>query len=52
MGLERVPFILVRINEELLERESSDPVQKTEINGGKGPAELTMRHPSIRKSWH
>jgi hypothetical protein len=28
------------------------PVQKTEINGRRGSAALTTRHPSIHKSWH
>jgi hypothetical protein len=31
--MERGPFSLVRITEELLEREEAAPVQKTEING-------------------
>jgi hypothetical protein len=33
VGLEGGPFSLVRINEELREREVAAPVQKTEING-------------------
>jgi hypothetical protein len=38
--VERGPLSLVRINEELLERQEA------------GSAALTTRHPSIRKSWH
>jgi hypothetical protein len=52
VGLERVHSALVRINEELLERKVAAPVYKTEINDRKGSAALTMRHPSIHKSWH
>jgi hypothetical protein len=33
LGLERGPFTLVRIIEELLERNVAPPVSKTEING-------------------
>jgi hypothetical protein len=33
VGLERCPFSLVRIIEELLERKVAAPVYKTEING-------------------
>jgi hypothetical protein len=33
VGLERGPFSLVRITEELRERKIAAPVQKTEING-------------------
>jgi hypothetical protein len=42
----------VRVNEELLERTVAAPIYKTEINGRRGSAALTTRHPSIRKSWH
>jgi hypothetical protein len=37
----------VRINEELLERKVAAPVKKTEINGCRGSAALTTRHPSL-----
>jgi hypothetical protein len=37
---------LVRINEELLERNIVAPVYKTEINDRRGSAALTTRHPS------
>jgi hypothetical protein len=47
-----VHSVLVRINEELLERKVAAPVQKTEINGRGGSGALTTRHPSILKSWH
>jgi hypothetical protein len=43
---------IVRINEELLERNVAAPVQKTEINDRRGSAAPTTQHPSIRKSWH
>jgi hypothetical protein len=39
-------------NVEQLDKEVMAPVYKTEINGCGGPAALTTRHPSIRKSWH
>jgi hypothetical protein len=52
VGLERDPLSLVKINEELLERKVAAPVEKTEINDRWGSATLTIRHPSIRKSWH
>jgi hypothetical protein len=52
MGLERGPLNLMRINDELLEREVAAPVQKTEINGRESSAALTTQHPSIRKGWH
>jgi hypothetical protein len=42
----------VWINEKLLERKVAAPVKKTEINDRAGSAVLTMRHPSIHKSWH
>jgi hypothetical protein len=42
----------MRINEELLERKIVALVEKTEINDRGGSAALTMRCPSIRKSWH
>jgi hypothetical protein len=42
----------VRVIEELLERQVAVPVYKTEINDRRGSAALTMRHPSIHKSWH
>jgi hypothetical protein len=35
----------VRINEKVLERKVTAPIQKTEINGRGGSAALTMRHP-------
>jgi hypothetical protein len=41
MGLERGPLSLMRINEELLEREVAAAVWKTGINGRKGSAALT-----------
>jgi hypothetical protein len=43
---------LVRINEERLERKVATPVLKIEINNSRGSAALTMRHPTIHKSWH
>jgi hypothetical protein len=52
VGLERGPLSLVRINEELLERKVAAPVWKNEINGRRGSAVLTTRHPSIHRSWH
>jgi hypothetical protein len=52
MGLERGPFSLVSINEELLEKKVAAPVKKTEINGRVGSAALTTRRPSIHNSWH
>jgi hypothetical protein len=36
---------LVRINEDLLEREVAAPFYKTEINDRAGSAALTTRHP-------
>jgi hypothetical protein len=48
----RVYSALVRINEELLERKVAASVYKTEINDGGEFTALTMRHSSIRKSWH
>jgi hypothetical protein len=41
VGLERGPLILLRINEELLERKVAVPVQKTEISSGGGFSALT-----------
>jgi hypothetical protein len=52
VGLERGPFSLVRINEELPERKVAATVWKTEINDREGSAELTNLYPSIRKSRH
>jgi hypothetical protein len=52
MGLERGPLRLVSTTEELLARNSSGSVLENRDYGRKGFAALTMRHPSIRKSWH
>jgi hypothetical protein len=41
VDLEPSPLSLVKINEELLEREVVAPVYKTEINGCGGSAALT-----------
>jgi hypothetical protein len=52
VGLERGPLSLVSTSEELFERKSSSCGQENRDYGGRGSAELTTRHPSIRKSWH
>jgi hypothetical protein len=51
VGLKRGPLSLVRIDEELLERKVAAPVYKTEIDDRRGSADLTVRHPFLRKSW-
>jgi hypothetical protein len=52
MDLERGPLSLVSTVEELLERNSSGSGLENLDYGRKESAELTTRHPSIRKSWH
>jgi hypothetical protein len=47
--LNGVHSSLVRINEELLEREVAAPVEKTEIDDLGGSAALTTRHPTIHR---
>jgi hypothetical protein len=48
MGLERGPLGLVNTIKELLERKSSGSGLE---NRPRGTTALTMRHPSIGKSW-
>jgi hypothetical protein len=50
VGVERGPLSLVRINEELFQREVAAPVQKTEINNRGISAALTTQHSCIHKS--
>jgi hypothetical protein len=47
----KVHSLLVRVNEELLERKAAAPVYKSDINDRVGSAALTTRQPSIRKIW-
>jgi hypothetical protein len=52
MGLERGPLSLVSTNVELLGRKSSGSGLENYQYGRRGSATLTMRQPSILKSWH
>jgi hypothetical protein len=51
-GLERGPLSLVSITEELLERNNSSSDLENLDYGRRGSVALTMRHPSVRRSWH
>jgi hypothetical protein len=50
VGLERGTLSLVSTIEELLERKSSGYGLESRDYGRRGSAEVTTRHPSIRKS--
>jgi hypothetical protein len=52
VGLERGLLSLVSTIEELLERKISGSCLQNRDYGCSGSDALTMRHPSIRKSWH
>jgi hypothetical protein len=52
MGLERDPLSLMSTTEELLERKSNGSGLENRDYGHRGTAALTMRHPSIHKSWY
>jgi hypothetical protein len=52
VGLERGPLSLVSTTEELLDRKSSCSGLENRDYSRTGSAELTTRHPYIRKRWH
>jgi hypothetical protein len=52
VGLERGSLSLVSTIEELLERKSCCSGLENRDYGRKGSAALTVRNPSVRKSWH
>jgi hypothetical protein len=49
---ERGPHSLVSRTKELLERKSSGSGLENRDYGHRASAALTMRHPSVSKSWH